>query len=61
MNCIINWGLICHQAKSNKYKFLNRDIVEKDKNKIQPIPIAVIVTPGKDKILCINQPRLIFQ
>lgn len=39
----------------NKYTFLNRDIVEKDKNKIQPIPIAVIVTPGKDKILCIKK------
>ena len=39
------------------YKFNNRDIVEDDKKLVQPIPIAVIVTSDKNKILCIKKTR----
>lgn len=43
------------EPQLNKYKFNNRDIVEDDATLIQPIPIAVIVTPKEDKILCIKK------
>lgn len=43
------------ESQLNNYKFNNRDIVEDDDTLIQPIPIAVIVTPQKDKILCIKK------
>lgn len=43
------------EPQLNKYEFKNRDIVEKDETLIQPIPIAVIVTPKEDKILCIKK------
>ncbi len=43
------------ESQFNKYKFNNRDIVEGDATVIQPIPIAVVVTPQKDKILCIKK------
>lgn len=39
----------------NHYNFTNRDVVEKNENAIQPIPIAVIVTPEQDKILCVKK------
>lgn len=39
----------------NDYKFNNRDIVENETNNIQPVPIAVIVTSDKNKILCIKK------
>lgn len=43
------------ELQLNKYKFNNRDIVEADETLIQPIPIAVVVTPQKNKILCIKK------
>ncbi len=41
----------------NKYKFNNRDIVENNSSLIQPIPIVVIVTLDKKKILCIKKTK----
>lgn len=43
------------EPQLNKYKFNNRDVVEDDATLIQPIPIAVILTPKEDKILCIKK------
>lgn len=43
------------EPQLNKYKFNNRDSVEEDETLIQPIPIAVVVTPNEDKILCIKK------
>lgn len=43
------------ELQLNKYKFNNRDVVEDDETVIQPIPIAVVVTPQKNKILCIKK------
>ena len=43
------------ESALNQYQFFNRDIVEKNKKVIQPIPIAVIITTKKDKILCIKK------
>lgn len=41
----------------NMYEFKNRDIVEKDLSLIQPIPIVVITTPKRDKLLCIKKTK----
>ena len=39
----------------NQYEFNNRDIVEKNSSWVQPIPIAVVVTPDEKKILCVKK------
>ena len=43
------------EPQLNGYNFNNRDVVEADETLIQPIPIAVVITPQKNKILCIKK------
>ncbi len=41
----------------NRYAFDSRDIVERNLDAIQPIPIAVFLTPNEDKILCLKKTK----
>lgn len=41
----------------DQYTFDNRDIVERNLDAIQPIPIAVFLTPNEDKILCLKKTK----
>lgn len=41
----------------NHYSFANRNMVENNPSFIQPIPIAVFVTPNEEKILCLKKTK----
>lgn len=41
----------------NHYSFDNRNIVEQNSSVVQPIPIAVFLTPKEDKILCLKKTK----
>ena len=43
--------------KLDRYSFAKRNLVEQDSAVIQPIPIAVFLTPKEDKLLCLKKTK----